>query len=439
MLKLIRAAALLPLLATPVAAEQAGPELTLSDGSAVLRVSGYVVEVEQVRMLEAGGMVLSGATLTRPGRDGYLIARQVELSDPKLLTRLLDPTADCDPSAAGSGQMVARDVRFRPDPDLGVPGLREEIRVPALRLETALIGCSWQVRAEAEAIRITGVDGSRLDVIGAEARLRLSGPQMRALDLRVDLFGLDLIGVDGPAGLRMGEAGFSLVADLTDGGLISLIRSGSPDLLASIPETVVRAGVYVRDLDLIPDLFLPERDLLRTGLEETGQITGDMELSLGLDRGDGRVRASYELSGIGSGELSVNLTVPGATTLRIPEAISASVPVPSELIGVSVSRASLSYRDGGGAEILRRVSGRGPEELAQSLIGGRVERVSSRLPGGLSATVTAAWGAVIKIVSDGTGSAGLRPDQPFTLLDLAVSGMMGPGFAATRTGAYTGD
>ena len=443
MRKLTCAAALLPLLAMPVTA-QTGPEgapLTLSGETGLFRAAGYEIDIDEVRLTGTGGAILSGATLTRPGRDGYVLIRQMELPDTDLLTQVLSPTAACDPTDASSGKIIAREVRFRPDSDLGVTAGQEEIRVPLLTIDTSRIGCSWRMSASADAVVISGVDGSRIDITTVEARVRLSGPEMRELDSRVDLFGIGLTGATGPGGLRAGEAGFSFAADLSDGGLLARLGDDAPlsDLIPIAAGSVLRGGLYLRDLELIPDLFLPAEDQARTGFEGPEPIRGELELSAAIEMGTFRVRGASDLSGVVRGELDLIGAVPVPGGLSLPDAISGSIPVPAELVGLTVERASFRYEDLGVAKTLTDLSGRSPEELANRLLGDRIGRVADRLPGGLPATVRAGWDAILTALRDGAGSAGVRPEQPFSLLELAVSGMMGPDSAASRTGAWRQD
>jgi len=447
MKNIIGAALLLPLLSTHTVAETpAAPppeppraELTVTGQGGALRAAGYQLDAEQVRHPDQGGVILSGVTLTRPGRDGLVLIRQIEVSNLALMARLLDPTGPCLATDAMSGSVTAREVRFRPDQDLGVPEGREEIRLPLLRFEATQIGCSLQVRAEADGVTVSGVDGSRIDLATIETRARLSGPQMRNVDLRVDLFGLSLSTLEGSGGLLAAEAGFSLVADLSSGGLLDRAGSGAPlaELISAGRDGVLRGGAYLRGLELIPDRFLPERDLKRVGLQGADPIRGDFEITGAIERGEVRFRLASDLSGLAAGELSLTGGLPGPNAPVIPEAISASVPIPSELIGSTLSRLSFSWRDDGVSALMRDAIGRDPEGVAQSLIGSRVERVAGRLPGGLSATALGAWGEVRRILRDGSGSAGLRPDQPISLLELGVSGLMGPSIAAGRAGAFS--
>lgn len=440
MRRLTCAAALLPLLAMPVTA-QTGPsgiELLLSGEAGLIRAGGYEIDVDEVRIPETGGAVLSGATLTRPGRDGYVLIRQMEVPDTALLAQVLSPTDACDPTDASSGKITAREVRFRPDSDLGVPEGREEIRIPILTIDTSRIGCSLRMSATADGVVVSGVDGSRIDISALEARVRLSGPEMREVEARVDLFGIGLSGAEGPAGLRAGEAGFSFTADLSDRALLSRARAGAPlsELITAAAGTVLRGGAYLRDLEMVPELFLPERDRERTGVAGQEPIRGDLELAASLEMGAIRVRGASDLSGIVRGELDLIGAIPAPGGITIPAAISGSVPVPAELIGLTVERASFRYEDLGVAKILHTLSGHTPEELATRLVGSRVDRVATRLPGGLTATLRAGWEAVLSALRDGRGSAGVRPEQPFSLLELAVSGMMGPDAAAARTGGW---
>lgn len=439
MRKLTLAAALMPALASPVSAQGDDAErLILNGGGGRLLVAGYEVDVDRVRLTEGGGSVLSGATLTRPGRDGHVLIRQIEVPDTGLLAQILNPGADCDPTEALSGTVLARDVRFRPDSDLGVTGGREEVRVPVLTIETARIGCSWRMTGVADGVVISGVDGSRIDVDTVETRVRASGPELEQVDLRVDLIGLGLTGAYGPGGLRAEGVGFSLTADLSEGGLVSAVRAGAPtgELITLASGSVTRGGAYLRGFELVPDLFLPERDLDRLGLEGEPPVTGDAEIALSVETGGFRVRGSSDLSGIVRGELDLSGSLPRPGGVSVPDAIAASVPVPAELIGVSLERVTLRYEDLGAGRIVEHLTGRPVGALAADLVGSRVDRVSARLPGGLPATVGAAWGAVIGILEAGRGAAGLRPDAPFSLIELAVSGMMGPAMAASRTGAW---
>lgn len=434
MRRLTYAAALLPVLAVPAASQTGDGQLVLSGQAGQLSIAGYEIDVDQVRLPDAGGAVLSGATLTRPGRDGHVLIRQIEFPDTGLLSQILAPASECDPTEAASGTVLARDVRFRPDSDLGVTGGQEEIRIPLVTIETARISCSWRMTGLADGVVISGVDGSRIDIMTLETRVRMSGPE---LDARVDLFGLSLTGAEGPGGLRAEELGFSVTADLSEGALISLIGSGAqlPDIMAVATGSVTRGGVYLRGLELVPDLFLPERDLQRLGLEGVGAVAGDADLAVSVEMGDFRVRGSSDLSGLVRGSLDVSGALPEAGGISVPDAIAGSVPVPAELIGVSLERVSLRYEDLGAAGIVEHLTGRTVEDLAGEMIGARLDRVSSRLPGGLPATVGAGWGAIMDLLRYG-GAAGLRPDQPFSLLELAVSGMMGPAMAAGRTGAW---
>ena len=440
MRKLILTAALLPSLAAPVAAQTAadGDRLVLSDQGGQLRVAGYEVDVDQVRFSEAGAMILSGATLTRPGRDGHVLIRQVEIPETGLLSRLLKPASECDPTEAASGTILARDVRFRPDSDLGVPGGREEVRVPVMEIEASRIGCSWRMSALADGVVISGVDGSRIDIDTVETRMRLSGPDLKEVDARVDLIGMALTGAEGPGGLRSQEVGFSFSGDLSDSGVFGLVRSGAPlaELISVASEGVTRAGFYMRGFELVPDLFLPERDLTRLGLTGHPPISGDTEIAVSMERGAFRVRGSADMTGIVRGEMDLSGSLPRPGGVSVPDAIAGSVPVPAELIGITLERATIRYEDLGADGIIEHMTGRPVAALATDLIGPRVERVSTRLPGGLGATVTAAWDGVMGILRDGNGSAGLRPEQPFSLIEFAVSGMMGPTMAASRTGAW---
>ena len=413
--------------------------LTLSGLGGRAVVAGYEIDAEQVRVPETGGIILSGATLTRPGRDGEVLIRQLEMPDTRLLERLLEPLQGCDPAEASSGVLTARDVRFRPDSDLGVPGGKEEIRIPQLTIDLSLIGCSWRANGSADAVVISGVDGSRIDVGAIEGRFRLSGPELRELDLRLDLFGIDLTGVSGPGGVRLEEAGVSLTADLSAAGLPALIWSGAPmpELISAAATSILRGGLYLRGVELIPDLFLSERDLERTGLDRTGPVTGFAEMSASLEMGAIRVRGVADLTGLVSGEFSLSGTAPTPDGAVIPAAISGSVPVPAELIGLSLDRVTLRYEDLGIGQVVRHLSGREPADLAAGLIGARIDRVAKRLPGGLPATVQSGWGSVLDLLRSGSGAVGLRPEQPFSLLELAVSGMMGPTMAASRTGSWS--
>jgi hypothetical protein len=448
MKKIIGVALLLPLLSTQSLAETSAsvpPEppradLVVTGQGGTLRAAGYLFDAEQVRHPEQGGVILSGVTLTRPGRDGLVLIRQVEVSNLALAARLLNPTGPCLATDAMSGTVTAREVRFRPDQDLGVPEGREEIRLPLLRVDASQIGCSLQVSAEADGVSVSGVDGSRIDLATIEARARLSGPTMRNVDLRVDLFGVGLTTLEGPGGLSAAEAGFSLVADLSDGGLLDLAGSGASlaDLISAGREGVLRVGTYFRGLELTPDRFLPDRDLRRVKLDGKDPIRGDFELTGSVERGEVRFRVASDLSGLAAGEIAVTGGLPGPNAPVIPEAISASVPVPPDLIGSTLSRLSFSWRDDGVSELMREVVGKDPEGVAQALIGDRVERVAGRLPGGLSATALGAWGEIRRILRDGSGTAGLRPEQPVSLLELGVSGLMGPSLAAGRAGAFSG-
>jgi hypothetical protein len=441
MRNVIHAALLAPLMATPLWAQTGGPELTVSGLAGRTLVAGYEITAEQVRVPETGGLILSGATLTRPGRDGEVLIRQLEVPDAALLERLFEPRAVCDPAEARSGVLTARDVRFRPDSDLGVPGGQEEIRIPLLKIEASRIGCSWRATGTADAVVISGVDGSRIDITTIEGRVRLSGPDLAEVDARMDLFGLALTGVSGPGGVRIEEAGFSLTADLSGSGLPALIGAGAPvaELVASAATSVLRGGVYMRGAELIPALFLPETDLKRTGLDRTGPVTGSAELSASLESGAFRIRSVADLTGVVSGELSVSGATPVAGGVVIPAAISDAVPVPAELIGLSIDRVTLRYQDLGVGDLVRHLAGRAPDQVAADLIGTRIDRVAGRLPGGLPATVRSGWDAVLSLLSVGSGSVGLRPEQPFSLMELAVSGMMGPVMAASRTGAWSED
>lgn len=440
MKKLILTAALLSSLVAPVGAQTGmdGDTLVLSGPGGQLRVAGYEVDVDQVRFSEAGATILSGATLTRPGRDGHVLIRQVEIPETGLLSRIFKPTSDCNLAEATSGTILASDIRFRPDSDLGVPGGREEVQIPVLVIEVAHIGCSWRMTAMADGLVISGVDGSRIDIDTIDARLRFSGPALKKVDARVDMIGMGLIGAEGPGGLRSKEVGFSFSGDLSDDGIFSLIRSDAPlkDLISAASDSVNRLGLYVRGFEMVPDLFLPERDLTRLGIVGYPPISGDAEIAASMEFGAFRVRGASDLSGIVRGEISLSGSLPGPGGVGIPDAIAGSVPVPAELIGVSLERATIRYEDLGLDEIIEHLTGRPVATLATDLIGSRVDRVSARLPGGLEATVTAAWDGVMGILQDGSGSAGLRPEQPFSLIDFAVSGMMGPKMAASRTGAW---
>lgn len=440
MRRLTLAAALLPSLAAPVTAQTGadGDSLVLSGPGGQLRVAGYEVDVDQVRFSDAGATILSGATLTRPGRDGHVLIRQVEVPETGLLARILTPISECDPAEAASGTVLARDVRFRPDSDLGVPGGREEVRVPVMEIEMSRIGCSWRMTGVADGVVISGVDGSRIDIDTVETRLRLSGPTLEEVDARVDLIGLALTGVEGPVGLRSDEVGFSFSGDLSDSGLVSLVRSDAPlaELITAAADSAIRSGFYMRGFELVPDLFLPERDLTRLGLTGHPPISGDTEIAVSMERGAFRVRGSADMTGIVRGEMDLSGSLPQPGGVSVPDAIAGSVPVPAELIGVSLERATIRYEDLGADGIIEHLTGRPVAELATDLIGPRVERASSRLPGGLGATVTAAWDGVMGILRDGNGSAGLRPEQPFSLIEFAVSGMLGPTMAASRTGAW---
>lgn len=440
MRRITLAAAFLPLLAAPVAAQTGGQDgaLTLFGRSGQLSVAGYEIDADEVRLPEAGGAVLSGATLTRPGRDGHVLIRQLEVTDTDLLAQILDPSSECDPTEAVSGTLRAREVRFRPDGDMGVAGGREEIRIPLLTIETARIGCSWRMTALADGVVVSGVDGSRIDLASVEARARLSGPELNELDARVDLSGVVLTGASGPGGLRVDETGASLTADLSEGGLFGRARAGAPlpELMAVAAGSVTRGGAYLRGLELVPDLFLPERDLARLGLEGAAPVTGDAELAVSVERGGFRVRGSSDLTGLLRGELDLSGALPEAGGVGVPDVIASAVPVPAELIGVTLERVTLRYEDRGAAGVVEHLSGRTPEALASGLIGPRVDRVSARLPGGLPATVAAGWGSVVTLLREGRGAVGLRPDQPFSLIELAVSGMMGPAAAASKTGAW---
>lgn len=437
MRRLTLAAALLPVLAVPAAAQTGEGQLVLSGEGGQLGIAGYEIDVDQVRLPDAGGAVLSGATLTRPGRDGHVLIRQVEVPDTGLLAQILAPASECDPAQAASGTILARDVRFRPDSDLGVAGGQEEIRIPLMTIETARIGCSWRMTGLADGVVISGVDGSRIDIMTLETRVRMSGPDLEELDARVDLFGLSLTGAEGPGGLRAEELGVSVTADLSEEGLFALMGSGAPlpEIMAVATGSVTRGGIYMRGLELVPDLFLPERDLQRLGLENGRVVSGDAELAASVEMGDFRLRGSSDLSGLVRGSLDVSGALPEAGGMSVPDAIAGSVPVPAELIGVSLDRVSVRYEDLGAAGVVEHLTGRTVDALAGELIGARLDRVSARLPGGLSATVGAGWGAIMELLRDG-GAAGLRPDQPFSLLELAVSGMMGPTMAAGRTGAW---
>jgi hypothetical protein len=446
MKKIIGAALMLPLLSTQLSSETLTPpgplaaELRTMGQGGVLSASGYSLQADQVRHLETGGVSLSGVTLTRPGRDGYVLIRQVDVSDLNLMARLLDPTTPCSRTDALSGSVTAREVRFRPDQDLGVPEGREEIRVPVITVSATQIGCSLQVASDADGVTVSGVDGSRIDLARVETRARLSGPEMRSVDLRMDLFGMSLSGPEGDGGISFGEAGFSIVADLSSDGLLEAITTEASleELIAASREGVLRGGVYLRGLELTPDRFLPERDLQRISLQGAPTIRGGVEVTGSVERGEVRLRASSDLSGLGAWEFTLVGGVPGSGTLTIPDAISASVPIPSELIGATLSRLTFSWRDEGVSELMRGAFGRDPEGVAQSLIGDRLGRVSTRLPGGLPATVNGAWSEISRILRDGSGSAGLRPDQPVSLLELGIAGLMGPSFAASRSGAFTG-
>lgn len=155
-----------------------------------------------------------------------------------------------------------------------------------------------------------------------------------------------------------------------------------------------------------------------------------------MERGAFRVRGSADMTGIVRGEMDLSGSLPRPGGVSVPDAIAGSVPVPAELIGMTLERATIRYEDLGADGIIEHMTGRPVAALATDLIGPRVERVSTRLPGGLGATVTAAWDGVMGILRDGNGSAGLRPEQPFSLIEFAVSGMMGPTMAASRTGAW---
>jgi hypothetical protein len=437
---LMLAALSLPLLAAPAASQTGATEaFTLSGEGGRVVVAGYEIDAEQVRFPEAGGFTLSGATLTRPGRDGHVLIRELEMPDTALLGRMLDPLASCDPAEARSGVLTARDVRFRPDSDLGVPEGKEEIRIPLLTVDLSLIGCSWRASGSADAVVISGVDGSRIDVTTIEGRFRLSGPELREVDARLDLFGVSLTGVDGPGGVRFEEAGLSLTGDLSGSGLPALVRSGAPmaDLVSTAAKSVLRGGIYMRGAELIPGLFLSEGDLKRTGLDKTGVVTGSADISAALEMGVFRFRSAADLTGLVSGELVVSGTAPAPDGIAIPSAISGSVPLPAELIGLSLDRVTLRYEDLGIGQVISHLSGRDPADLASGLIGERIERVAGRLPGGLPATVQSGWGSVLNLIRSGSGAVGLRPDEPFSLLEMAVSGMMGPEMAGSRTGAWS--
>jgi hypothetical protein len=440
MRRLILTAAFLTSLAAPVAAQTGadGDTLVLSGPGGQLRVVGYEVDVDQVRFSEAGVTILSGATLTRPGRDGHVLIRQVEIPETGLLARILTPISECDPTEAASGAILAREVRFRPDSDLGVPGGREEIRVPVMEIEMSRIGCSWRMTGVADGVVISGVDGSRIDIDTVETRMRLSGRSLEEVDARVDLIGMALTGADRPGGLMSEEVGFSFSGDLSDDGIFSLIRSDAPlkDLISAASDSVTRFGFYVRGFEMVPDLFLPERDLTRLGIAGYPPISGDAEIAASMEFGSFRVRGASDLSGIVRGELDLSGSLPQPGGVSVPDAIAGSVPVPAELIGVSLERATIRYEDLGADGVIEHLTGRPVATLATDLIGSRVDRVSGRLPGGLPATVAAAWDGILGILRDGSGSAGLRPEQPFSLIELAVSGMMGPTMAASRTGAW---
>jgi len=440
MRNIVFAALIAPVLSSPSFANPAtdGDGLVMSGQSGALSVAGYEILADQVRLPETGGVILSGATLTRPGRDGSVLIRQLEAPDTGLLSQLLDPGAACDPTQTETGTVLARDVRFRPDSDLGVPGGREEIRIPLLTLETSRIGCSWRLVASADGVTVSGVDGSRIDIMTIEGRLRMSGDALRDVDARLDLIGVDLNGAEGPGGLRAEEVGFSLKADLSEGALIDLVGAGAglSDLLSATSGSVTRGGAYMRGLELVPDLFLSERDLDRLGLDGADPVIGDLELTASLEAGAFRVRASSDLSGLVRGELDLSGSLPDPDGPAVPDAIASAVPVPVELIGIRFERASVSYEDLGAAAVVEHLSGRRPETLVSALIGDRIGRVSARLPGGLPATVNVAWGSILEMVTEGRGAVGVRPETPFSLLEFAVSGMMGPAMAASRTGAW---
>jgi hypothetical protein len=200
--------------------------------------------------------------------------------------------------------------------------------------------------------------------------------------------------------------------------------------------SVTRGGVYMRGFELVPDLFLPERDLQHLGLEGVDPVIGDAELAISVELGDFRVRGSSDLSGLVRGDLDISGALPETGGVSVPDAIAGSIPVPAELVGVSLDRVTVRYEDLGAAGIVEHLTGRTVEALASDLVGTRVDRVSARLPGGLPATVGAGWGAMMGILREGSGAVGLRPEQPFSLLELAVTGMMGPAMAAGRTGAW---
>ena len=433
-------ATVLPVLAGPIAAQTGVSEkqLALLGASGGLRVAGYDIDFDEVRLPEGGGVILSDATLTRSGRDGQVLIGQIEMADTVLLTHILAPAAKCDPTAAVSGTVVARDVRFRPDADLGVSGGQEEIRTPLITLETVRIGCSWRMTGLADRIAISGVDGSRIDIMTLEGRLRLSGRDLRDLDARLDLIGMDLTGVSGPGGLQADAIGVSVTADLSDGAFIDLVRSDAPlaDLLIAAAGSVTRGAIYMRGLELDPEVFLPERELGRLGLEGHDPISGDAEFAMSLERGEIRFRGLSDLSGMIRGEIGLEGSLPESGGFALPGAIAGSIPVPTEVLGITLAKVSIRYEDLGAARIIETLTGRSMEILVEDLVGSRVSRVSARLPGGLPSTVRAGWEAVLGILRSGRGAAGLRPDKPFSLLELAVSGVMGPSVAASRTGAW---
>lgn len=424
------------LLAAHVPAGAADPVFT-DDGTTITE-GDVTIRADRVTRPDGGGIMLHRADLTRDGRDGSIRIRSLFLADIALIAALSSSCAE----TPVSGEAIARGVRFNPDPGGDVPGARnaEGVEISLASLDLSVSGCERSVEGPMDGIVITGVDGSSLSIDSADTSLSVDGED-GAIRTRTDVSGVRLLDAEGGAtGFRFAEAGVSFHGRRGDvGGVLGdLSERDLPGLLDRLSRADAGFGGYFRGLDMVPARFFPEDDRERLGLDGVDRISGSAEMSGGAAVGHVRFTARADLDELLRGETHLRFRTPSGEGMTLPAAVTDRLPVPSDLLGLTLERISVSYEDLGAGRVIREATGRTPLDILSDAGSERVERAADRLPGGFGPALRAAWSAVEDMIDQG-GKVGMEPAPPVTLMEAGISGLGGADALAKRLGAYKKD
>jgi hypothetical protein len=192
-------------------------------------------------------------------------------------------------------------------------------------------------------------------------------------------------------------------------------------------------NITIEGIEISVPEFFPDYMIETLGLQDLGMVSGDITMRGSVDNGIVTANSDISIPGLLLGSLNAKFALPKNLDVTLPGFIADKLPIPGEVLDVKIHQFDITYEDQGAGEIVETMTGMSPADHVSTAFDLAMVRVEDKIPAFVAAKIAASGQTFVELIQKG-GSISIAPDEPVTVMSLAMQGMMDPDGLAKNMG-----